>query len=1016
MSDDEEENINQNTQSPQCIVHVDFIGQRVNLLCKLSPNLDCVGASLNFNHSILSITTSRILYKQNNNGASLVVTNNENIPIAQPVATIGNVPSVNSYENNHNKFNERFQIVSNLKSFLTMEKEHDPNNNGEKLSPRMPSITSHSSSEERIVLYESYFIEVKTKASKQNKSPQTLFKKTELPHSIQFIHSNRMKNGKNYFLFLSSSSIQIFSFTVDAKTGSMKGPPKESKTLFSKSLPDGDTSTSFTSIFSGIGNKSPQTNEDHEMIWYQWDGDTHFLYFIVRSSLNANFSLGKTNLILYSWHIDMEELQQIYKYPILNHLPPDLIHFGSKYFPVSKTIDPFADAHFKINTLTPSFFNSFFLEASTIRMQIIKLENNSDILCMQYKDLRPSLQTNLLNVYIYHFRERKCLKINLQSKFYLLIGKYKRDNLILLLPSKYLQLIKGSTLSTIFQFNKNQFNLSLHNEIPVKLDEPHLVPVFGHIEGHFMNLKNGCIFSFDLMIPYLTSSHWLQIPDLVNDQFIPVLEFLLLHYSKDISLQFLSYLFYSMEKSPHKKNIHFTKLISLGMKEYMIGACYQKATIKGMDIDFISLLPSSRHNFYESVLGVTSSIIKKKQLNNMGSVAMDSPRTPPPSNSAIASPQQQSLIFTNASYEEYLRLAIIFFNKSGKNWNHKKWASDFHALLLDEMELLFETIMSQKNEEEKYFFKLMECFFTSLILDFRLPSPVEFSLNFVLSGFKALERDVFYQYCDKGVFEINNQIINALCDSELLSKENHDDVTCLNYLLRISTDPVNTSTVISYLENIEECQFAISNHFHECISSNMDDWDVDLNQNSLKKVLKKKQQKQEKKENREREHHSFIRDQILNIIGKHGSYSSSFSASFSNINGGGSLTQEYGSFIEDAKRTSEVDMDSEENNSEYSDVSALSVSATQTTFAPLVSYLLSIQKLSYSPVPSSDKSPLSAQDVLSRSSSGFGQPLTPGKEEEDAHMVAANPFNLYTKEREFIQSVATEQFLKRHFF
>lgn len=431
MSDDEEENINQNTQSPQCIVHVDFIGQRVNLLCKLSPNLDCVGASLNFNHSILSITTSRILYKQNNNGASLVVTNNENIPIAQPVATIGNVPSVNSYENNHNKFNERFQIVSNLKSFLTMEKEHDPNNNGEKLSPRMPSITSHSSSEERIVLYESYFIEVKTKASKQNKyvhtlhehhsthntsrSPQTLFKKTELPHSIQFIHSNRMKNGKNYFLFLSSSSIQIFSFTVDAKTGSMKGPPKESKTLFSKSLPDGDTSTSFTSIFSGIGNKSPQTNEDHEMIWYQWDGDTHFLYFIVRSSLNANFSLGKTNLILYSWHIDMEELQQIYKYPILNHLPPDLIHFGSKYFPVSKTIDPFADAHFKINTLTPSFFNSFFLEASTIRMQIIKLENNSDILCMQYKDLRPSLQTNLLNVYIYHFRERKCLKINVRT-------------------------------------------------------------------------------------------------------------------------------------------------------------------------------------------------------------------------------------------------------------------------------------------------------------------------------------------------------------------------------------------------------------------------------------------------------------------------------------------------------------------------------------------------------------------------------------------------------------------------
>ena len=142
------------------------------------------------------------------------------------------------------------------------------------------------------------------------------------------------------------------------------------------------------------------------------------IFCTLRSSLHTNISLGKSNLYLYCWRIDLEELQQVYKYPILNHLPPDLIHFGSKYFPVSKIIDPFADTPIKTNTLTPNFFNSFFIETSTIRMQIVRLDSGTDILCMQYKDLRPSLQENIMNIYIYHFRERKCLKINVGFIFY----------------------------------------------------------------------------------------------------------------------------------------------------------------------------------------------------------------------------------------------------------------------------------------------------------------------------------------------------------------------------------------------------------------------------------------------------------------------------------------------------------------------------------------------------------------------------------------------------------------------
>ena len=584
---------------------------------------------------------------------------------------------------------------------------------------------------------------------------------------------------------------------------------------------------------------------------------------------------------------------------------------------------------------------------------------------------------------------------------------------MLFLPNKYLQLIKGNTLSTIFQFNKNQFNLSLHNEMPVKLDEPHLLPVFSHMEGHFINIRNGCVFNFDLMITYLTSSHWLQIPDLVNDQFIPVLEFILFNYPKDVALQFLSYLFYSMEKSPHKKNIQFSKLISLGMKEYIIGACYQQAIFKGMDPEFISLLPNNRHDFYDSILGVVSSLIKKKQLN-LGSFSFDSPRTGSANTPQSPSPSspQQTLILNNETYEEYIKFAI-FYGKSIKNWNAKKWASEFNAILTEEMELLSETIMSQKNEEEKYFFILMECFYTSLLLDYRLPPPAEFNFNFVISGFKALERDIFYQYCDRGVFEINNQVINALCQADLLTKECKEDIHCLNYLLKISVDPVNISYVISHLEGIEDCQFAISNYYHTIFSINADDWsDHDLNQNSLKKILKKKQKKHNQ-ERHEREHHSFIRDQILNIMGTRASFnSSSFNSSF------GANNSEYGSLVEEPRKI-EGD-DSEENNSECSDVSVISVSATHTTFAPLVSYLLSIQKLSHTASTIvGDKSPLSQQE----------QPSTPKQKFEDDEssfvgttptaIFSSNPFNsngLWAKERDYIQSVASEHYLKKHFF
>jgi len=620
--------------------------------------------------------------------------------------------------------------------------------------------------------------------------------------------------------------------------------------------------------------------------------------------------------------------------------------------------------------------------------------------------------------------------VQLQSKQYLFIGKYKKNNLILLLPSKYLQLIKGSTLSTIFQFNKTQFDLTLHNDIPDKLDEPHtLLPVFAHIEGHFINLRNGCIFNFDLMITYLTSSHWLQIPDLVNDQFIPVLEFILGYYNKDTALQFLSYLFYSMEKSPHKKDIHFTKLISLGMKEYIIGACFQQASLKGMEPEFLSLLPSNRHGFYESILGLVSSVIKKKQLKIKSNLPMDSPRSggSPNQSSNNFSPTgpQQALFFGNENYEEYVRLAVTHLGKN-KNWNAKKWASEFSNIVTEEMELLFETIMSQKNEEEVYYFKLMECFYTSLLLDFRLPSPSDFNFNFVFSGFKALEREIFYQYCDRGVFEITNQIINALCQSDLLGKENEEDIYCLNYLLRISTDSSSTSFLLSHLEGIEQCQLIIAQYLHSVYSMNTDFLDPEFNQNSLKKILKKKQKKIILQEKQEREYHTYIRENILNIIGKQGSFgSSTFAAA---INGSQPSNIDYGSFIEEARRNSEPqnggENDSEEN-SECSDVSResmLSALGQQTSFAPLVSYLLSIQKLSQSlersaslpPMPSLENSPSN-----SRMTSTFSS----RPEEDDGLLLSEVSTNSVTsplfglnRERDYIQSVASDQYLRKYFW
>ena len=110
----------------------------------------------------------------------------------------------------------------------------------------------------------------------------------------------------------------------------------------------------------------------------------------------------------------------LYKCPILNHLPPDLIHFGSKDFPASEILEPiqpYFDKGSRTSTLAPNSFNTHFMECSSIRMQIVKLEG-TDILCMQYKDLRPSLQENLLSVFIYHFRGKKCLKLNVSILFY----------------------------------------------------------------------------------------------------------------------------------------------------------------------------------------------------------------------------------------------------------------------------------------------------------------------------------------------------------------------------------------------------------------------------------------------------------------------------------------------------------------------------------------------------------------------------------------------------------------------
>lgn len=168
-SDDEEDFVTSSSTTgsiiPQSIVHVDFLAQKVNTLCKLSSNLDCFGGSLNFNHSVLAITTCRVLYKTSNNGASLVVTNNPNENIAPQHSSNPNIPSVNSYENNNLKLNETFMVVSNLKSFLT-KKSDDSNSNV--LSPNAPSISSSNPalmppSNEKIMLYETYFIELKTK-------------------------------------------------------------------------------------------------------------------------------------------------------------------------------------------------------------------------------------------------------------------------------------------------------------------------------------------------------------------------------------------------------------------------------------------------------------------------------------------------------------------------------------------------------------------------------------------------------------------------------------------------------------------------------------------------------------------------------------------------------------------------------------------------------------------------------------------------------------------------------------
>ncbi|KAL9651678.1 hypothetical protein ABK040_009293 [Willaertia magna] len=1004
---------NRNTET-QSIVHVDFLSRKVNLLCKLPTNLDCFSASLNFNHSILSITTTRVLYKTN----SGVISPSNGTPTT-PTTPVNN-SSPHMFHTTSCRYNESFQIISNLNNFLqddTLSSTTSTPTSPYTLSPIPPSPNSTATMNnggnmnERILLYETYLIELKAKKSKQ-----TFFYKSQHPQIFQFIHSNRLKNGKNYFLFLTYSTVQIYAFTMDLKTGGIIKSPKLIKTLTNYNAVQNNSNSNsssgsnpFTSFISSLSDKSKENKENtlnipsEEMIWYQWDVDTHLLYYIIVNNdntiMNNNGNNNNSKLMLHCWKIDLEELQLIYKLPIINHLPNinNIYHFSSyKVNPLSpfSPIYTYSQHLFQSHVILPNNFN-FQMENSTIKIQVINLENGNDILCIQCKEkvintnISTSLdeqQLDIVKVNIYHFKEKKCFKTNLFSKHFLFIGKYKKRNLLLFLPNKYLQIINGVSLSTICQFNGTLYGITLHNEFPILLDEPHqLSPVFNHVEGHFINLKNGCVFHFDLLISYLTNSHWLQIPDLVNQQFIPVLEFILMYYPKDFALNFLNYLFYSMNKSAQKRNIQFTKLISLGMKEYIIGAVIQRAQqyinslnnnnngniLSNNENDFLFLLPRNRYGFYESILGLTSNIIKKTQIKTFA-----------------LSVNQNTL-----NYEEFLRRAILQFSKTNKTALAKKWSQEIYNILLDEVEILFQSILqllpsssvsSEDNaidlvESNANFFKVLQCFYTCLFLDYRLPIPNQFNYHFVISGFKYLNRDLFYQYCEKGLFEVNNQIILSLIENELLIFDNEQDIICLNYLLNISIDS-NLLFKLSQLEQIEMCQSIIINYYHSIYCMLCSD-SLDSNENiqhSLKKILKKRQRKPTEKSptppnttNNNNANPEYLREQLLNILSTNNygvsntnnrssaNLSINGSINGSNANNDGSIIQQQTLSINGTPivevRSPEllnyyVDFDTSEESAitDYSDTMSTTTSnlynTYTSTFTPLVSFLLSMHR------------------------------------------------------------------------